>query len=397
MQVSMTQHAVGQGGLFTGTLHAGGNPFRWAYDCGSNQLDALTREVGKVANDGDLDMVFLSHLDSDHVNGMDLLLSQVRATEVVIPYMENEVILAILAKDVARGRLTTSFLDLVSDLPTWFNNRGVERITLVRGVSDEDDEGPPVDPPVGGGGEGDITPKWYPEATAGVPPGALAHATLQTREVLANATLALTATHGQMNWVLIPYVHAPPKRLMMAFAAALDQQFGVPLDRKSICDAARTPQGREKLRRCYDALWLDHNLISMTLYAGPASQIGRLTFSLNSFGPSSRGQGGGGWLLTGDADFASLRRRNKFVAHYRPVHSLVTVMMTPHHGSSLNFSPLVLDAFQNLVVAYAAAGPNTYGHPHEDVKDAVEMHPGVRFQSVGLNARTGLLLKVADW
>jgi len=78
----------------------------------------------------------------------------------------------------------------------------------------------------------------------------------------------VTSFRGQLNWVLIPYVHQPSAKLMKAFDDALKDEFGN-IDKKTITRTAKDPKVREKLCNCYDALWLDHNLISMTLYAGP--------------------------------------------------------------------------------------------------------------------------------
>ena len=49
MKVTLTQHAVGQGGLMSGLIEIDGGSFHWVYDCGSNQLDALKREIGIVS------------------------------------------------------------------------------------------------------------------------------------------------------------------------------------------------------------------------------------------------------------------------------------------------------------------------------------------------------------
>lgn len=111
-------------------------PLRWVYDCGSNQADALQREIGSIARGGEIDLLFLSHLDSDHVNGVDLLLSQVKVHEVVLPYLDEETLVAIIARDAARGALTGVFVEAVSDLAGWFGSRGVETVTFVEG-SDE--------------------------------------------------------------------------------------------------------------------------------------------------------------------------------------------------------------------------------------------------------------------
>lgn len=103
MRIEMVQHAVGQGGLFSGSLSAGTKPLRWVYDCGSNQRETLTREIGKIASGGEIDVLFLSHLDSDHVGGVDQLLAQVNVREVVLPYLNDTILLSIIGRDCARG------------------------------------------------------------------------------------------------------------------------------------------------------------------------------------------------------------------------------------------------------------------------------------------------------
>lgn len=128
MRVKMTQPAVGQGGLFTGELSAGAKPLRWVYDCGSNQPDALLREIAAVAQGGDIDLLFVSHLDSDHAGGIDRLLSQVAVREVVLPYLDETTLNAIIARDAARGALSGAFVEAASDLAGWFGSRGVETI-----------------------------------------------------------------------------------------------------------------------------------------------------------------------------------------------------------------------------------------------------------------------------
>lgn len=61
---------------------------------------------------------------------------------------------------------------------------------------------------------------------------------------------------------------------------------------------------------------------------------------------------------------------------------LTNVLMLPHHGSIHNHSDLVLDAMPQMLIGYAAAGPNGYGHPHRDVQDAVNGHRRAHFHRV---------------
>lgn len=391
MQVKMVQHAVGQGGLFSGELTAQGKPLRWVYDCGSNQRDALRREIKRVASGGDIDMLFLSHLDSDHIGGVDELLGQVHVREVVLPYLNERIVLAIMARDAASGALSGTFIEATNDLSAWFGGRGVETITFVGGPEeDEGGEGPilPFDPIEGR--EGECTPKWtQPQQPAteliadpNLPQGRSDGVAVML-QVSPGAAVQLATPEGVLNWVLLPYVHLPSAKQMRAFEQALEDTFGTPLDKKAIVAGAKNANVRDKLRDCYDALWLDHNLITMTLYCGPLiPQQAYVSIRTKFHHPRDRSREGGGWMLSGDAHLDGLRRRQRFLRYYQRVTPLTNVLMLPHHGSIHNHSDLVLAAMPELIVGYAAAGPNSYGHPHNDVKKAVNGHCRAHFHRV---------------
>ncbi len=393
MKVRMVQHAVGQGGLTCGTLEAGGKPLRWVYDCGSNQLDALAREIEIVAGGGDIDLLFLSHLDNDHVRGIDDLLSRVKVREVVLPYLNELTLVATLAREAGRGRLGGVFAEAVSDLPGWFGSRGVETVTLVGGRDDDEEGDGPIVPEVPEGGErgGDCSAEWTldPEAVSELITSAAPRqdAGAHMQQVAPGAAVATTASNRKLNWALIPYVHVPPARLMKAFEDALEAEFGTPLDKQDIVRRAKDPMVRDKLRACYDALWLDHNLISMTLYTGPVipSSVDidwRSQRFLHNRHWKHWEKEVGGWMLTGDAHLDGLYRRRRFLKYYENYTTFVNVLMLPHHGSIHNHSREVLDAMPALWVGFAAAGRNGYGHPHEDVRDAVRAHRSAYFQQV---------------
>jgi hypothetical protein len=400
MKINMTQRPVGQGGFFNGELSAGTSSVRWIYDCGSNQLDALHREIDRVASGGEIDMLFISHLDSDHVCGLDLLLSKVsRVREVVLPYLNDEMILlALMARDASRGTLTGTFVDLCSDLPAWFGSRGVETITFVHGRDDEgEEEG--VDPllPTGpdGGEEGTILLQWTKEPSREAPAFAddgadqSASASGPTiRSVSFGGCVAVQAPPGVLNWAWIPYVHTPSKSKLAAFDAALGCAFGKPIAKRDIAGMAKSPAVREGLRQCYDVIWKNHNLISMTLYAGPVKEQAaggeiRYCTRVNPIRTL------GGWMLTGDADLSGERRCSHFLRFYRCFLPFIKVLMLPHHGARSNHSDSVLNDLRNLVVGYAASGPNTYGHPNRHVKRAVVFR-GADFYRVG-HARRAIL------
>ena len=379
--VRITQHAVGQGGMTSGTITTNSRPLRWVYDCGSNQTDSLASEVAQVTRDGSIDLLFLSHLDSDHINGIDLLLASCTVKEVVLPYLADETIVAIIARDVSRGRLSGLLLDAVPDVAGWFASRGVNTITFIDGEDDDQaDDFDGLTPPNfdrGDDGEGPVNGKWSP-----TPDAQGEHARPQLRRTMrqgpsisqraaARASLSLFTERSTLNWILLPYVHAPPARLMAAFREEVEQAFGRPLNLASIANAVRSAPGRLKLRECYDALWLDHNLVSMTLYAGPrwaeASRSDLRWGQQKDYWPH-----GPGWMLTGDAHLEQTKRRERFLRRYRTVIEWVGVLMLPHHGSAHNFDPALIEAMPSLYMCFAASGPNSYGHPHSSVREAVE-------------------------
>lgn len=137
----MTQHPVGQGGMMSGMVAIPGGRFYWVYDCGSNQTEALNREIALVAARGEVDCLFLSHLDSDHVNGIDRLLMATRVKEVVLPYLNELDRLITAAHDDTTGALTGGFLAFLSDIEGWFGTRGVERVTYIMPRDDDDVDG----------------------------------------------------------------------------------------------------------------------------------------------------------------------------------------------------------------------------------------------------------------
>lgn len=390
----MVQHAVGQGGLFVGTLKTQGGVFRWAYDCGSNQPDSLAREITRVAVGGPLDLLFLSHLDSDHINGIDRLLAACRVREVVLPYIESEVVIAIVARDAEAGRLNGLFLDAAPDIAAWFAGRGVETVTFIRGGDDGEPPLPsdlPAPPEGGEDREGEISAKWIPPARDIGQVSRQAGGTTMVREVSANAALSLRARGTVLDWALIPHGHTPNAAKRQAFDAVLRAEFGRSPPPGFFTHAMQCPSCRAKLRACYDALWMDHNLVSMTLYSGPLRGDRLYGHVRRSRWRSLLAPG---WMLTGDAHLERTRRRDEFAQRYQNVLEHVGTLMLPHHGARANFHPAFLDLFPQLEIGFAAAGPNGYKHPHKDVRRTVNATVCGSFHQVSHRMGTSLAAEV---
>lgn len=137
-RVKLTQHPVGKGGMMSGVIHSPRieRQFQWVYDCGAKKKKNLLPGIEDIARQGDIDCLFISHLDSDHINGIDELLLNTRVHEVVLPYLNKVDQLIAISHEVSAGTLSVSFLSFLNNIDEWFSLRGVERITYISPGSD---------------------------------------------------------------------------------------------------------------------------------------------------------------------------------------------------------------------------------------------------------------------
>lgn len=134
-EVDWTQHAVGHGGFHTGRARAGDSIFSWMFDCGSrsaNSFDALlTRWTTR--NRHPVDWLFVSHFDTDHVSGLDTLMTRAVVRDVMVPYVNEHELAIQLLHEINRGNLNRAFYELIADPAAFFLRRGAERVTFLTG------------------------------------------------------------------------------------------------------------------------------------------------------------------------------------------------------------------------------------------------------------------------
>lgn len=396
IRFAMIQHPVGQGDFHTGWLYNGNNPigirpfrgpvsFAWTYDCGSEQSKPLEREIGDLSG-APFNVLFLSHLDDDHVSGIDdFLNAALSVDEVVLPYLSDTDWALHLAAAASSGALSAVFIDLASDPAGWFGERGVKRMTYVETDSDDDDHQPrpdPVEPfDLDPDRRGKLAEKrrepaeeftitWTrPPRLDGPSNGQGNQATVELVPLGAVATL--TSSVCTLDWILAPYAFRPSSAQLSTFQSILDSKFGPGLAARDYANAAPTEGGREHLRECYDKVWKTHNLHSMALYAGPATGSLDKVLVTAWHGHFLRRIVQPGWISTGDFDTSVKKRRERMLAYYLRYAGFVGQLSLPHHGSDHSFDEAILAAFPDLSFAVAAVGRNGHGHPGADTQDAV--------------------------
>ncbi|MDC0936196.1 hypothetical protein OAS39_07900 [Pirellulales bacterium] len=382
------QHAVGQGFFHSGSVAVPPVTLQYVYDCGSGNDNALTTAIHDYIErleSSNINLLFVSHLDWDHVNGLDRLLAAAQADTVVLPYLSGIDILALLADANAVGRADGSYLDLISNPIGWFGDRGVTRVILVRGNDSDFQEGPPPsfpnEPEVPQGGEGitiDLDALNHDDMFTVVSPNSARD--VQVFVISHNIPILLRVNGKTLNWSFVTFVH-PEHRKIEDFRRALDNAFpglkvpdnafdaGTDWHRR-LGDILRDPDERNKLGSCYLAIRKNRNLTSMSLYSGPfrmhpsfSAECTTLSTDLQVIDKRTERCA---WLGTGDADLSAVTRRRAFLSHFKRLRQFVRTMSLPHHGAERNFDNELAENGPPLYVASAGAH-NSYGHPGKEV------------------------------
>lgn len=108
--------------------------FSYVYDCGSERSDAFNSEMSlyRAACDGKTDVLFVSHLHADHINGIDRLQAMAPAKTVIVPYLDVVERLLFVLSDFERGTVSRSSLDYFESPVAWWVGRGAERIIFLQ-------------------------------------------------------------------------------------------------------------------------------------------------------------------------------------------------------------------------------------------------------------------------
>lgn len=75
MKVIRTFHPIGQGAFYSEQfINDNNTPIGTiVYDCGSNNLTCLKKIIPGCFISRDIDILFISHFDADHINGISTL------------------------------------------------------------------------------------------------------------------------------------------------------------------------------------------------------------------------------------------------------------------------------------------------------------------------------------
>lgn len=393
-----TQYAVGQGGFHAASLRGEGatKGFLYVYDCGAmtvyatqrdREIDAYLSTLRGRKPDKRIDVIFISHLHADHVNGLPRLLAGARTDTVVLPLLNDVERLIAFAHtavfDVAAAA-DPFFRDLTVDPSQTLHELGVRRVLSLHASPDdqryeepEEDHGPPSD-----GAEESGTIRWeIVDADGG-------RVDIQTEGELSDRC-AVSVRSASFEWLLAPFVDPPVAKESAKFIKNLAKTLGVSerdlngvLDDKTFLHYLVTRRIPD-LQVAYKSLTNDLNISSLCLYSGPRLHTAA-TMKLWHL-HIEQGSGTGtecvsywphrdqrvGWLGTGDAALRQRKRRDAFTTRYGKLLDHVRTMTLPHHGSDYNFHGDLLRKTGATLCVAAADAYSTWEHPGTETVQSV--------------------------
>jgi len=389
------QHAVGHGGFHTALLQFGRAAFRYVYDCGAKKstlLPEVIREYSdSLAHDTDqVDLLVLSHLDDDHVNGVDQLLGQCHVDTVVLPYLGVVERAFVAARSARRGRLTATGREFIADPGPWLRGRGVGRVIFARGgASEPDTEERSEEAPRDTENVTRLTIPWG-RLTTPAPQRDPAKLRPDDRVLPHSRSLPIQAGHvGGVIWLLKSHVFECSDTRRSALERAARRAFGVTagadletaITPELLLDTLKSTRRTDQLIASFARIWSDRNLTSLCLYSGPENA---------SMPGGTRGwrsddltwTSAAGWLGTGDAALDVAARRQSLIRHLGPLIGSVGSFCLPHHGSQKNFHLALLDEFAEANSWIAAVPRRSKHHPARSVIRRV-LAAGRQFVRVG--------------
>jgi len=328
-----TFHPVGQGAFYTEEF----NDFSVVYDCGSFKNQALIEmEISSTFKEGQpVDAVFISHLDSDHVNGLEYLLKYCAVKKLFLPLLQdNEKIAFLIHNEILNGTISPFLRRLIESQEIVNSDTSVIRVPEIEQESEFQ-----VDNELG---------------------SSYFDGTISTESLRRNPRLKIRNLN---DWVFIPFNFKNSER---SNALINNLPPGINIhDFPSFKECWLDKNKKRKIIKAYKDIPGNLNTNSMTLYSVPEKIYGHMRrYWLHSH-QSYWGFGSHllGCLYFGDYDAKGPIKWKYFIKHYQEYWDFVGTVQIPHHGSNYNYNREINK--DNPKISIISSGnKNQFRHPH---------------------------------
>lgn len=344
---------VGQGAFYTEQFDGGVNVI---YDCGSQTgVEIVEKMIESTFDKGEeIHAVFISHLHSDHINGLELLLKHCKVKTLYLPYLTpHNISISELIQDVTQVGCTQFVRAFIHDshgtLKMYCERNEIElpEIKYVLSQDDANNMGQQIEP--------NDKRYLFPEEPVYIPVASLG-----------------------ARWKYIPYNVQNTERKNKLIDEL--KKIGVDAnDKESIKRKMSTKSGIVEIRKAYEKVPGGLNTNSMVVYSGPDSKVRSMAvqrFSVNPF--VTRGcydccvSKRPGCLYMGDFDASETSNFISLESYYHDYWREIGILQVPHHGSKHNFNVALLAKACFYIIS--AGAENKYKHPHAKVLKEIISH-----------------------
>lgn len=363
---------VGQGLFMSGRLFgAASGQFTWVYDCGSTsgaaERDKAIAAFRKELAGRRIDLVTLSHFDSDHINGIVELIRGVRVRTLLLPYVPlwQRLLIALGEEIGADDSLLAFYLDPVGYLAS-IEGSEIDEVVFVPGAGPDDvvpgfEDEPDPDRPIEGGKAEYGTP---PEGSDG-DPAVAGSANVQVRFLKPAGRIIVPSL-----WEFIPYNDAAMQPLATALFIRRVKRIAGAL----LAGRRRQSVMLRLLKRIYQRAFgsgsVPANLISLFLYAGPIGTRVRFDpvaatapFRINPNRDNLAQLATGDGFLDTPARLAALQR---FYGRSGRL-DRAGLLQVMHHGARPNWQSGLAAVLKPAASIFSSDPGHTHAHPAPEV------------------------------
>ena len=364
-------HTVGQGAFYSEKIRRDKDRvFRMVYDCGSislPELDLIKRIKSDFDDDMNVDILFISHFDKDHTNGIKTL----NPRTIVIPFLSKDQIFLLKLYNKIWGE---TYDVILAENP----NEIFKKARIIRILPDNFDLEEDVNNGIEIRLEEDLTIE-------------------QDNKLQSKSPITLSYS-SQPFWEYIPY-NPNWDEYAESFKTEI-KKAGLDWDQlKDLKNGDYFKENISTLKTIYNHL-KPKNLHSLVVYSNTLQDSSLLSccFKRYCYCCISRLDLPCGCIYFGDAT-VSTHWCDSFYKYLSDIHRLhrIGTLQVPHHGSYLSLGQNIISTqypFKHLVCCIISVGEfNHFGHPSSQVMQELQRKGGIVFMVT--EASSSVLIQAA--
>jgi len=345
------------------------------YDCGAldnnrQKPASLTREInGLLDKDEHIDILFISHFDADHVNGIAQLNGRNPIDRIVMPELTKNEIWFLYAFGAVNGQFAE-----MADFANFYNSYQGQTI-YISSVDEEDDSR-----------EADDGRDLLGDVDNNVQNGAITESS--------GTKFSLGTLKEQLSWIYVPINYGiSQKKLQDLKAKILDIQLadGSKLTEDDLKIGNKVGEVTDAIKKAFKDSKVDTNMTSMVVYSGPSISLPNYDICYCQrrldiedcfhclYWDYDFDHQVSACLYTGDS-VLNAKRCKSIAGFIKSIKDNIGTLQLPHHGSNNNFwCDIYEDEFKTKlstrIFCFASYGvDNIFRHPSSKVRMDLILH-----------------------